>query len=44
MKNHNTYALLVRPGHTKERKKSTKGRYKSRDRSKSLGDSLKKLC
>ena len=44
MENHSTDALSVRLGHTKERGKSTRGRSKSRGISKSLGDSLKKLC
>ena len=37
-------ALLVRPCHTKEIRKSMGGRSKSRDRSKASRDSLKKLC
>ena len=44
MENHSIDSLLVRLGHTKERGKSTKGRYKYRGRSKYPGDSLKKLC
>ena len=44
MKNHRNDALLVRPGHTKERGKSAWERSKSRGRSKSPGDPLKKLC
>ena len=44
MENHSTDALLVRLGCTKERAKSTGGRSKSRGRSKSPGDPLKKLC
>ena len=42
--NHSIVALSVRSGRTKERGKSTRGRYKSKGRSKSLGDSLKRLC
>ena len=44
MENHSVDALSVRPVRTKERGKSTGGRSKSRGRSKSLGDPLKKLC
>ena len=44
MENHSNNVLLVRPGHTKERGKSTGGRSKSRGRFKSRVDSLKKLC
>ena len=44
MESHSTDALSVRLGHTKERGKSTGGRSKSRGRSKSPGDPLKRLC
>ena len=44
MENHRIDALSVRLGHTKERGKSTKGIFKARDRSKSPGDPLKRLC
>ena len=44
MESHNIDALSVRSGHTKERGKSIGGRSKSRGRSKSPGDPLKKLC
>ena len=44
MENHSTNSLSVRSGHTKERGKSIGGRSKSRDRSKFLGDPLKRLC
>ena len=42
--NHSIDSLLVRLGRTKERGKSIGGISKSRGRSKSPGDSLKKLC
>lgn len=44
MENHSTDALSMRPGYTKERGKSIGGRSKSKGRSKSPGDYLKKLC
>ena len=44
LENHSTDALLVRLGRTKKRVKSTGWRSKSRGRSKSPRDSLKKLC
>ena len=44
MENYSTYALSVRTGHTKERRKFIGERSKSRSRSKSPRDSLKKLC
>ena len=44
MENHRTDALSMRLSQTKERGNSIGGRSKSRGRSKSLGDSLKKLC
>ena len=44
MERHSTDALSMRSGHTKERGKYTGGRYKSRGRSKSLGDPLKNVC
>ena len=34
----------MRPSNTKERGKSTRGRFKSRGRSNSPGDTLKKIC
>ena len=44
MESDSTDALSVRSSHTKERGKSTGGISKSRGRSKSPQDSLKKLC
>lgn len=44
MENHSTNALSVRPGHTKETRKSAGGRSKYRGIYKSIGDPLKKLC
>ena len=44
MENHSIDALSVRLGHTKERGRYTGRRSKSRGRSKSPGDPLKRLC
>ena len=44
MENHRTNTLSMRLGCTKERGKSIGGRSRSRGRSKSPGDSFKKLC
>ena len=44
MENHNIDALSVRSGCTKERGRYMGARSKSRGRSKSLGDPLKKVC
>ena len=44
MENHSFDSLSVISSRTKERGKYTRGRSKSRVRSKSLGDSLKELC
>ena len=43
MESHRTDAILVRSSHTKKRGKSTGEIYKSRERSKSPEDFLKKL-
>ena len=43
MENHSIDALSMRLGCSKDRRKSTRVRSKYRDRSKSLGDTLKKL-
>ena len=44
MQNHSIYSLSVRPCHTKERGKYTRGRSTSRGKYKSAGDPLKRLC
>ena len=44
MENHSTYALAMRSGCTKEIGKYTGARSKSRGRSKSVGDPVKRLC
>ena len=44
MENHSIDDLSLRQGHSKYRIKSIGGRSKSRGRSNSPGDSLKKLC
>ena len=44
MENHRINSLSVRSGRPKERRRYTGGRSKSRGRSKSPGDPLKRLC